>query len=861
MKNAIRRLYIIVSIVFIVIALGLFIQFNYFNEILTRQTQTLTGSSRDIIGTEINNHLLSKGQIITDLSDYISLGKQNDEELLDYMKQLITNNASFSSIYYGTTDNVMINGSGWVPPQAFDLRNRPWYIEAVKERKLIFTDVFINASNDELIITVAKPVYNPNNQLLGVIAGDISIKNIVSVVKDKKVIGTGYSFLIDGKGTILAHPNYEYDPTSGLKSINEISKELNLYLADNKLEITKISLDGIEGYLAYQAIDDTNWKIGSFIPLNEYISKDYQLLRMFLITLTSSFFVLAIFLWQQKRYLITPLLRLDEDIQRIDIEHNRAFRLPIEGKESLGALRKSINVVLDKIEELFVKLQFNEKELNIANEKLEHNICQLTFSKAKLKVQYEQIIESEDTFQLLFEGSADAICIWLDNKLIDCNSAMIKFIGYSSKESILGKSPWDISPELQPNGESSKEKALEIIKTTLGKGQYKFGWWHQKSNGELVPVEVMMTVILLNGRKVFHALLRDVSDRNELEQKLEYLSYHDQLTGLYNRRFFEEELERLDVEINYPLTIIMADVNGLKLINDSFGHAIGDKLIQKVAEVLSRGCRADDIIARLGGDEFVILLPRTDNYEAEKIINRIEVDTLNEKVGSIGISVSYGWETKTKEEQRTQDILKRAEDHMYKIKLFESPGMRGKIIKEIIGTLHEQNKKEEQHSYRVSLLCQRMGIALGLSESEIQELKSVGILHNIGKIAIDGRILNKPAKLTNLEWEEIKRHPEIGYRILSTVNDMSEMSEYVLAHHERWDGKGYPKGLKGEEIPFQSRIINIADSYDAMTSERAYGSALSEEGAIEELQKNSGTQFDPELVKVFIQGVLKISLT
>ena len=153
-----------------------------------------------------------------------------------------------------------------------------------------------------------------------------------------------------------------------------------------------------------------------------------------------------------------------------------------------------------------------------------------------------------------------------------------------------------------------------------------------------------------------------------------------------------------------------------------------------------------------------------------------------------------------------------------------------------------------------------MGEALGMTEHEIDEIKTVGLLHDIGKIAINENVLNKPGKLTDNEWKEIKRHPEIGYRILSTVNDMLEMAEYVLYHHERWDGKGYPKGLKEDEIPFVSRVIAISDAYDAMTSERSYRSALPEEVVIDELQKNAGIQFDPELVSVFIEKALKINL-
>jgi diguanylate cyclase (GGDEF)-like protein/PAS domain S-box-containing protein len=482
-------------------------------------------------------------------------------------------------------------------------------------------------------------------------------------------------------------------------------------------------------------------------------------------------------------------------------------------------------------------------------------ICVLEDISERKKNEAE-LMASEYTFRKLFEGSSDAVLIIKGNIISECNQATLDLLGYDSKVSIVGKNLWDISPEIQPGGNPSQVRVIEEFETARNIGKSKFEWWNQKKEGTIFPVEVMLTSILLHGEKVFHALWRDITERNELEQQLEYLSYHDQLTGLYNRRFFKEELNRLDLEKNFPLSIVMADVNGLKLINDSFGHAVGDELLNKVAEVLKKGCPAAGIIARLGGDEFVILLPKTDGNETERICRCIKNLTLKEKIGSIDISVSFGWETKQSEDEKTQGILKKAEDHMYKKKLFESPSMRGKTINAIINALHEKNKREEQHSHRVSVLCISIGKALNLSEGEIEELKTVGLLHDIGKIAIEESILNKPGKLTDNEWGEIKRHPEIGYRILSTVNEMSEMSEYVLTHHERWDGKGYPKCLKGEEIPLQSRIIAIADTYDAMTSERSYRSALPEAIVIEELQRNAGCQFDPELVKVFIEKVL-----
>jgi len=315
-------------------------------------------------------------------------------------------------------------------------------------------------------------------------------------------------------------------------------------------------------------------------------------------------------------------------------------------------------------------------------------------------------------------------------------------------------------------------------------------------------------------------------------------------------------LKRLDTERNLPISIIMADVNGLKLFNDAFSHAEGDKLLVKAAEIISKELREDEIVARLGGDELVILLPGTDSEEARSIVKRIRASISNIRLKSIELSISFGWDTKNSADQDMNDILKNAEDYMYRNKLFESPNIREKRIKAIINSFYENNSEEEQHSKRVSSLCEATGAAMGMAGAALKELRTLGLLHDIGKIAIDNSILNKPDRLTKEEWNEIKRHPEIGYRILSSVNDMAELAVFILAHHERWDGKGYPKGIKGTDIPLQARITAVADAYDAMTSKSAYRNPLSESIAVDELEKNAGTQFDPEIVQIFIDKVI-----
>jgi putative nucleotidyltransferase with HDIG domain len=195
---------------------------------------------------------------------------------------------------------------------------------------------------------------------------------------------------------------------------------------------------------------------------------------------------------------------------------------------------------------------------------------------------------------------------------------------------------------------------------------------------------------------------------------------------------------------------------------------------------------------------------------------------------------------------------------MYKNKIMQNIDQKGNVINTIINTLHEKNQREEMHSKRVSEYCVKLATAMGYADNDISKIKIAGMLHDIGKIALEEGILNKQTVLTEIEREDIKRHPEIGYRIIGSSYEMIDIAEYTLSHHERWDGKGYPKGLAGTEIPKISRIIGIADAYDAMTSERTYKKVLNRDEAILEIEKNRGTQFDPEIAKIFIEKVLKV---
>lgn len=465
----------------------------------------------------------------------------------------------------------------------------------------------------------------------------------------------------------------------------------------------------------------------------------------------------------------------------------------------------------------------------------------------------EELIQSEKKYKLLFTSMNDAfshqsiICDELgkpvDYRFITVNPSFERMTGLKS-ETIIGKTAKEVLSEVD-------QSIIDIYgRVALTGEQVHYNTFSSKLK-KYFEVKAYSP-----SYKEFATIFMDITERIENEKNINYLNYHDVLTGLYNRRFYEEEIRRLDTKRNLPISLMYADVNGLKLINDAFGHLKGDELLQKAATAIRTACRKDDIIARWGGDEFVMLLPQTASEEAESIAKRIKDNYSQEYVNSISGSISIGWDTKYSMSEDILNTLKNAEDLMYRNKTYESEKIRINSIKTLMATLHETYPGIEQYSKRVSELCQDITRAMGLAEWEVCKVRTTGFFRDIGYVSLDKSVLNKPGKLNDQEWDEVKRHSEIGCRILSSSHEMSELADYVLAHHERWDGTGYPKGLQGNDIPIEARIIALASSYVAMTSERPYRAALKEEGALQEIIENAGSQFDPELAKVFVEKIL-----
>ncbi len=350
----------------------------------------------------------------------------------------------------------------------------------------------------------------------------------------------------------------------------------------------------------------------------------------------------------------------------------------------------------------------------------------------------------------------------------------------------------------------------------------------------------------------------DITDIKHYEEQLEFTSYHDHLTGLFNRRYFFDYLKKIDRPWNLPIGLTMIDLNGLKLINDAFGTAAGDGVLDLLGMTLKWVARDYGILARIGGDEFIIVTLKQGERELDLLkegILRMAGKLYHENVQ---ISVAVGTGLKEKESQDLGEVFKTAERQMFKRKIIDGRSVVNHSIRGILETLTNKYSEEKQHSEEVGRLCGLMGRALELTVEDIHELELAGMLHDIGKVTIPDSVLDKPGKLTDEEYQIMKDHTRAGYQILRAADEFTDLAVYALRHHEKYDGTGYPGGLAGEEIPYFARIIAIADAYEAMMSDRTYRKALTFQEAVGELEAFAGTQFDPRLVRVFIDEVLPL---
>ncbi|MDF2888391.1 MAG: hypothetical protein K0R23_2776 [Lacrimispora sp.] len=441
----------------------------------------------------------------------------------------------------------------------------------------------------------------------------------------------------------------------------------------------------------------------------------------------------------------------------------------------------------------------------------------------------------------------------LDGKITYLNQAAEEITGWSSKEAYTQSFMEIFDLRNETTGKIVPNPISAVLETGMIVGLANHTVLLNK-DGDLIPIADSAAPIRDENGHVYGVVMvfRDVSQEKRQQERILYLSYHDPLTQIFNRRYMEEEINRMDQTSQLPISVIMGDVNGLKVINDVFGHRTGDLLLKEVAKTFQYTLKSMGIAARWGGDEFLVLLPHTDHQKAQDIVGRLEEAFRKSNQLPLEVSVALGFDVKEDMSQPLNQSLQKAEEKMYHKKLLEGKSYRNSIITTLLATLYEKSMETEEHAVRLDTYCMAIAEKLNLSSEDKNELSLLAILHDIGKVGINIETLNKPGPLNDDEWKEMMRHPEIGYRIAQNTPELSTVSEYILSHHERWDGTGYPRGLKGADIPLLCRILAVADAYDAMTNNRSYRKALDCRTAMDEIGRCSGTQFDPFIVTIFL---------
>lgn len=351
--------------------------------------------------------------------------------------------------------------------------------------------------------------------------------------------------------------------------------------------------------------------------------------------------------------------------------------------------------------------------------------------------------------------------------------------------------------------------------------------------------------------------LRDAEIRRQSKansKQLEYLTLHDLLTGLYNRIYFKNELERLEGGREYPIIILSADLDNLRLINDTLGQKEGDRILKVCAEMLEKPLCKGDVLARVGSDEFIAILPRAVDRTGDEILRQIrnEVDTYNRTSKKMPISISLGYAVSKDQSEHLEATLNEANNMMQLDKKSSSESVRSQVVSALLAALSERDYISGGHAERLKKLCLKVGEEVGLDQQHLSALTMVAQVHDLGKVGIPDSILFKEGPLTEKEWAIMHQHTEKGYRIARSSPELIHVANLILYHHEKWNGRGYPQGLQGNEIPIECRILAIVDAYDAMTTDRPYSQAKSKQEALEEIKRNAGTQFDPLLAEIFI---------
>ncbi|MGE4572647.1 MAG: diguanylate cyclase, partial [Candidatus Izemoplasmatales bacterium] len=605
---------------------------------------------------EINENFLEIDTMIKTLESYLNLDT-SDGELLDLLVDIDQKHESVASIYLGKPDKSMVNSSGFVPGPDFDLTTRIWYRSAIASEDTIFTPAFVNATNDRVIVTAAKAIYDQDT-LIGVLAVDIDVRTIAAFVSEKEIGDNGYAILMDSNNHLIAYPGMDLSIVE-LKEL--VDFEENLLTVSNEGTYEDFYMSNEQGVLSVGNIESNNYRLFVFLPQSEFALSLIFVSRLFIILAIIMLLIAAIVLLIYNFRVKKPLDLLLTDIDRIDVSKTRDYRLPKLQKDDYDHIRNALNKVLESTDLFFQERQEAQYQLSIENQRV----------------------------KLLMESATDIIFeIDKDRRYVSIFGRGLNLLQLNASD-FIGKTVVEVFGEKSIERDKIYEDAL--------KGKHRVYDWEYQIDGLTLYFESSISPIFDESKNIIGVvgITRDITEPMQKQREIEYISIHDFLTGIYNRRYFVEAFMKYDHPNYYPLGLMMVDLNGLKILNDAYGHDKGDIALKEVARVLNEETQKDDIVCRIGGDEFAVIFIKTQVLILDKIKENIGRKLSQVYVENIPLSVAVGYEVKVDEVRTFEEIMKNAENQMYRNKLKEGKSIRNNSIKAILKTLTDKFEEEK----------------------------------------------------------------------------------------------------------------------------------------------------------------------
>jgi diguanylate cyclase (GGDEF)-like protein len=552
--------------------------------------------------------------------------------------------------------------------------------------------------------------------------------------------------------------------------------------------------------------------------------------------------LLSVLLVILQKVILKPLFTLGECFRQIGGSGNWQLRVPTDGPSEIRTHALSINEMLDCLGSTMSKLETSEKHQRLLTSELQNSHAYLTnlidyFPDATFAVNaHGQIMAWNRSMELLTGECFENV----NGKNIE----QISILMYGVRRPILLESFF--------HPEYGNETFPERL--TLSNGNFQFEEFVAKGNRSQGRFLNQTAVSMKNQQGEFvgaFQTIRDITDQKRAEMRLEFLSLHDTLSGLFNRAYYEEAVAGLSVSANLPLGVILIDLDGLKIVNDTLGHEHGDSLILAAAGLLRRQF-PDQPVARIGGDEFVVLFVKTTEESILRGVDLLlkKVSEFNESNPPVPVQMSAGFAWSDIDPSITS-LVKEADVRMYREKDLRRESVRTSYITSLKRRFEELHQKDENVTEQLVNLASRFGVFIGLSTEDLSRLTLLSQYRDIGKVGTPDRITNKPDTLDKSEEEELRKQPEIGYRIAKLSRELFPIADNILKHREWWDGCGYPLGIAGDQIPQINRILAVVESYVAMTSPRIRRRSLTNRDALEEIQLMAGKKLDPYLVREF----------